>query len=70
MTPRSPAAERMRRHRQRRREGLTHVAVDLRKSEIDSLVRQGFLSAETRNDVNAIRTGLYQFFERKLEPKT
>ena len=50
----SAAAERMRRHRQRRREGLTHIGIDLRRSEIDGLVRLGFLSAETRNDVTAI----------------
>jgi hypothetical protein len=62
------AAERMRRHRQRQRGGLTHVAIDVRRSEIDGLVRLGFLSAETRNDVNAIRTALYEYFESTLEP--
>jgi hypothetical protein len=66
--PRSLAAERMRRHRQRRREGLTHIAIDLWSSEIDGLVRLGFLSAETRNDLNAIRTALYEYFESTLEP--
>jgi hypothetical protein len=39
----------------------------LRRSEIDGLVRLGFLSAETRNDVNAIRTALYEYFESTLE---
>ena len=63
----SLAAERMRRHRQRRREGLTHIGIDLRRSEIDGLVRLGFLSAETRNDVTAIRKGLYQYFETRLD---
>jgi hypothetical protein len=63
----SPAAERMRRHRRRRREGLTHVAIDLRRSEIDALVRLGFLSTETANDVRAIKKGLYQYFESMLE---
>jgi hypothetical protein len=53
---------RMRRHRQRRREGLTHVPIDLRSSEIDGLVRLGF------SDVNVIRTGLNEYFESKLEP--
>jgi hypothetical protein len=47
--PRSPAAERMRRHRQRRRDGLTYLAIEIWKSEIDGLVRLGFLSAETLN---------------------
>jgi hypothetical protein len=61
------SAERMRRHRERRREGLTHVSIDLRGSEIDGLVRLGFLSTETRNDVTAIRKGLYQYFQAMLD---
>jgi hypothetical protein len=63
----SLATERMRRHRQRRREGLTHIGIDLRRSEIDGLVRLGFLSAEMRNDVTAIRKGLYHYFETRLD---
>jgi hypothetical protein len=66
----SPAAERMRLHRERLRNGLTHLAIDLRRSEVDGLVRLEFLSAETRNDVNAIRTALYEFFERTLDSTT
>ena len=66
----SAAAKRMRRHRERRREGLTHVGIDLRSSEIDGLVRLGFVSAETRNDVTAIRKGLYRYFETMLEPQS
>jgi hypothetical protein len=66
----SPAAERMRRHRQRRRYGLTYLSIELRKSEIEGLVRRGFLSPETRNDVSAIRSSLYQYFERTLESKS
>jgi hypothetical protein len=34
---RSPAAERMRRHRQRRRDGLICLTIELRKSEVDGL---------------------------------
>ena len=40
-TPRSAAAERMRRHRQRRRDGLRCLTVEVRESEIDTLVRMG-----------------------------
>jgi hypothetical protein len=40
---RSSAAERMRRHRERRREGLRCLTVELREQEIDALVRNGFL---------------------------
>jgi len=46
---------------------LTHIGIDLRRSEIDGLVRLGFLSAEMRNDVTAIRNGLYQYFETMLD---
>jgi hypothetical protein len=63
----SAAAERMRLYRERRRNGLTHLSIDLRRSEIDGLVRLGHLSDETRNDVNAIRTALYEYFERTLD---
>jgi hypothetical protein len=38
---RSPAAERMRRHRQRRRDGLRCLTVELRDREIDELIRRG-----------------------------
>ena len=63
----SAAAERMRLHRERRRQGLQCIIVELRETEIDGLVRLGFLSAETRNDVMAIRKGLYQYFETMLD---
>jgi len=39
----SPAAERMRRHRKRRRNGLRCLRIVLRETEIDTLVRNGFL---------------------------
>jgi hypothetical protein len=43
---RSPAAERMRRHRQRRRDGLRCLVIELRETEIDVLVQKGLLKAE------------------------
>jgi hypothetical protein len=48
------AAERMRRHRQRRRDGLRCLVIELRETEIDELVRKGLLKPETRNDTAAI----------------
>jgi hypothetical protein len=42
---RSAAAERMRRHRERRRDGLRCVTIELRETEIDALTRRGFLNA-------------------------
>ena len=68
MTPASPtpAAERMRRHRERRREGLRCLWIELRETEIDALARNGFLKADTRNDPYAIEMALYEFLERTL----
>jgi hypothetical protein len=62
----SPAAERMRRHRERRRDGLRCLTIELRETEIDTLARNGFLKADARNDPYAIETALYKFFERTL----
>ena len=45
---RSPA-ERMHRHRERRRDGLRTFRVDLRETEVDELVRRGLLKPERRH---------------------
>jgi hypothetical protein len=63
---RSPAAERMRRHRQRRRDGLRCLVIELRETEIDALVIRGLLRPETRNDTPAIIEALYAFLDRAL----
>ena len=63
---RSPAAERMRRHRQRRRHGLRCLVVELRETEIDILVQRGLLQADARNDSRAVREALYQYFDSTL----
>jgi hypothetical protein len=63
---RSAAAERMRRHRERRRDGLRCVTIELRDSEIDALVRMGLLRPEMRKDANAIIEALYAHFDRTL----
>ena len=62
------AAERMRRHRERRREGMRCLWVELHETEIDALVQRGLLRAETRNDQNAIADALYDHLERTLDP--
>jgi hypothetical protein len=62
----SPAAERMRLHRERRRTGLRCLTIELRVTEIDALVRNGFLKADARNDLRSIEMALYEFLERKL----
>ena len=62
----SPAAERMRRHRGRRREGLRCVTIELRETEIDVLVQKGLLRSDARNDARAVREALYQYFDSTL----
>jgi hypothetical protein len=63
---RSAAAERMRWHRERRRNGLRCVTLDIHDGEIDALARRGFLKADARNDLRSIEKALYEFLERKL----
>jgi hypothetical protein len=61
------AAERMRRHRQRRRDGLRCLVIELRETEIDELIRKGLLRLETRNDTSAIIAALYAHLDRTLD---
>jgi hypothetical protein len=63
----SPAAERMRLHRERRRKGLRCLTIELRETEIDALARNGFLKADARNDQDAIRDALYAHLDRTLD---
>ena len=63
---RSTAAERMRRHRERRREGLRCVTLDVHDGEIDALARRGFLKSDARNDLRSIEMALYEFLEHAL----
>ena len=62
----SAAAERMRRHRQRRRDGLRCLIIELRETEIDALIRKGLLGAENRHDYNSIQLALYAFLDHAL----
>ncbi len=62
----SSAAERMRRHRERRRDGLRCLIIELRETEIDVLIERGLLDSETRNDPSAIVHALYAFFDSTL----
>jgi hypothetical protein len=65
--PRSAAAERMRLHRERRREGLRCVTIEVRESEINMLVHMNLLKSEMRNDANAIIEALYAHLDRTLD---
>ena len=63
---RSPAAERMRRHRQRRQDGLRCLIIELRETEIDELVRRKLLKPETRNDLDAVKDAVYAHLDSTL----
>jgi hypothetical protein len=63
---RSPAAERMRRHRQRRRDGLRCLIIELRETEIEALIRSGLLKSEMRNDDAEIIDALYAHLDRSF----
>ena len=63
---RSPAAERMRRYRERQRDGLRCLTIELRVTEIDALARNGFLKTDARNDTYSIEMALYEFLEHAL----
>jgi hypothetical protein len=62
----SLAAERMRRHRQRRRDGLRCLVIELRETEIDALTSKGLLKPEMRNDTSAIIDALYVHLDRTI----
>ena len=66
-TARTAAAERMRRHRQRRRDGLRCLIIELRETEINDLIRKGLLKAETRNNASAIIDALYAHLDNTLD---
>jgi hypothetical protein len=65
LMPLSPA-ERMRLTRERRRRGLRLLAVELRESEIDALVRRGRLAPQDRASPAAIKKALYGFLNDHL----
>ena len=62
----SDAAERMRRHRQRRRNGLRCLPVEISETDIEGLTRLGLLPAEMCNDMNAVISALYKHLDRTL----
>ena len=51
----SPEAERMRLYRKRRREAMRYVRIPLHVTEIDELVRLGFLRGEQCRDPEALQ---------------
>lgn len=66
--PLSPAAERMRRTRERRRAGQRCVPVVVFDREVEALVKIGLLDEVARNDTHAIGNALGKLMDR-LRPE-
>ena len=62
----SSAAERMRRHRLQRRNGLRCLPIKISETDIEGLTRLGLLPAEMRNDLSAVVSALYKHLDRTL----
>ena len=63
------AAERMRYHRERRREGLRCVTIELRETEVTELIRRKLLDPAARSDLRAIRSAIYLHLDDTLSAK-
>jgi hypothetical protein len=63
----SAAALRMRRHRERRRDELRCLTIELRENEITALIRKGFLNEEARNNRRAVISAFYGFLDGTLD---
>jgi hypothetical protein len=66
LTP-SAAAHRMRRHRERRRDGLRCMTIELRETEITALIRKGLLKEDARKDLRALKSAFYGFLDGALD---
>ena len=59
----TPAAERMRRYRERRRRGLSCIKVELRRSEVDALIACKLLEPTEREDRRALAAALHRYLD-------
>ena len=60
------AAGRMRRLRQRQRDGIVYLGIELRVSKIGRLVALGYLSPDYCGDLEKVRDALYWFLDTQL----
>ncbi len=70
MRPISDVAHRMRLYRKRRRQALQYVRIELHVSEIDALVRLGFLKEQERRDAAALQAAILGLVYRACEQAT
>ena len=62
----SPSAERMKIFRERQKDGLRCVTLEIRNEEIDVLIGRGLLNDVARNDKEAIKAALYKHLDTTL----
>jgi hypothetical protein len=65
--PPSAAALRMRRHRERWRDGLRCMTIELRETEVTALIRKRLLKEDARDDLRAVKTAFYGFLDQTLD---
>jgi hypothetical protein len=65
--PPSAAAKRMRLHRERRRQGLRCLTIELRETDVSELIKRGLLRSEDQEEPEAVRKALYLFLDRAAE---
>lgn len=65
-TSTTPAAQRMRICRERRREKKTWLPVEIHEVEIDALIKLGHLDKANRKNKDEILQGLYRFLDAAL----
>ena len=63
----SPAAQRMRRYRKQRRQGLRPVRIWLDETDIDALIRMRLLKEDQRQDPEALQTAVLGLLYRAEE---
>jgi hypothetical protein len=63
----SPAAQRMRRYRKHRRQGLRPVRILVDETDIDALIRMRLLKEDQRQDPKALQTAVLGLLYRAEE---
>jgi hypothetical protein len=66
----TPVAERMRRYRRRRRQGLKSVRIELHVTDIDDLIRLSLLTNNERQNPELVQSAVQGLLYRALEDKT
>jgi hypothetical protein len=62
-------AQRMARHRQRRKQGMISVRIDVRASERVELVKHGFLAPGSEDDASAVRRAIHRLLDSVFPAK-